>query len=432
VTEDRIAVHWFRRDLRLKDNASLYHALNSGWPVLCIFIFDTNILKLLETGDARVSFIHEALCLIKEALEKKSSTLLVARGVPEEVFASILSEFPVGEVHANRDYEPYAAARDARIASLLNKAGVPFLTHKDQCIFEPGEIRKDNGDPYTVFTPYFRRWQKTLDEFSFRAFPSEQKLSLLWKTRPRAMPSLTELGFVRASIPVPSPVPKIQTRIIETYGRTRNDPGIQGTTRLGVHLRFGTISIRAAARAASNQVFLSELAWRDFFMMILHEFPHSADRAFKPQYDRISWRDDAEGFRAWCEGRTGYPLVDAGMRELAQTGFMHNRVRMVAASFLCKHLLIDWRKGERWFAGKLLDFDLSANAGNWQWAAGSGCDAAPYFRIFNPQAQEKKFDPERLYIGKWLSPADLAQKPIVEHGYARERCLSEYKRALQT
>lgn len=429
---EQIAVHWFRRDLRLKDNASLYHALKSGRPVLCLFIFDTDILSGLERDDARVSFIHSALCLIKEALEKKGSTLLVRTGRPRDVFTSLLSEFSVGEVHTNRDYEPYAAGRDLEIDLLLKKNGIPFQTHKDQCIFEPWEIKKDNGEPYTVFTPYFRRWQKTIDEFSSRAFTSERLLAGLWNTKPRSLPSLQDIGFLPAVIPLPSPVPVVPSSIIEKYDSTRNDPGIQGTTRLGVHLRFGTISIRALLRAASNPVFLNELAWRDFFMMILHHFPHSAVQPFKPQYSRIAWRDDEDGFRAWCEGRTGYPLVDAGMRELAATGFMHNRVRMVTASFLCKHLLIDWTKGERWFAKKLFDFDLSANAGNWQWAAGTGCDAAPYFRIFNPAAQEKKFDPHRAYTGKWLTKADLAQKPIVEHGYARERCLSEYKRALRT
>lgn len=425
-------MHWFRRDLRLKDNAALYSALQSGLPALCLFIFDTEILENLPRNDARVSFIHNTLSLLKTALEKKGSTLLVRAGKPADVFRALLNEYEVAAVHANRDYEPYARKRDAIVAELLNAAGVLLHTHKDQCIFEPGEIEKDSHEPYTVFTPYFRRWQKSFDAFACKPFPSEKHLDRLHKAAPGQSLSLGDLQFSPPRIEVPSSIPSIPEEIIASYDKTRDNPGIRGTTRLGVHLRFGTLSIRALARAAQNQVFLSELAWREFFMTILWHFPESAEAPFKPQYGRIAWRTDESDFRAWCEGRTGYPLVDAGMRELYQTGFMHNRVRMVAASFLCKHLLIDWRRGERWFAEHLLDYDLSANAGNWQWAAGTGCDAAPYFRVFNPALQQKKFDPGRDYIGKWLTAENLAQKPIVEHGYARERCLREYKRALRT
>lgn len=428
----QVAIHWFRRDLRLKDNAALYAALKSGLPVLCLFIFDTEILAGLPRNDARVSFIHNTLSLLKSALEKKGSTLLVRAGKPADVFEAVLREYAVAAVHTNRDYEPYARKRDGQIAELLKKAGVTFQTYKDQCVFEPGEIQKDNQEPYTVFTPYFRRWQKAFDAYACRAFPSERNLEALYKTGTAPFPALGDLQFNPPDIEVPSPIPSVPAQIIAGYDQTRDNPGIRGTTHLGVHLRFGTLSVRAAARAAENQTFLSELAWREFFMSILWHFPESAEAPFKPQYGRIEWRDDEAAFESWCQGRTGYPLVDAGMRELLRTGFMHNRVRMVTASFLCKHLLIDWRRGERWFARHLLDFDLSANAGNWQWAAGTGCDAAPYFRIFNPAAQEKKFDPRRDYIGKWLTAADLTQKPIVEHGYARERCLREYKRALRT
>lgn len=425
---EAVSVHWFRRDLRLKDNASLYQALKSGRPVLCLFIFDTEILKDLPQNDARVCFIERTLRMVKDALEKKGSTLLVRTGRPLEVFKSLVTEFPVQEVHTNRDYEPYAKKRDEAVAQLLKNKGIAFCTHKDQCIFEPGEVRKDDGTPYTVFTPYFRRWQKSLEPFALEAFPSERLLSRLLPLAPAPFPAT---GFRAPELPVPDSVPRIDKKIIETYDRTRDNPGIQGTTRLGVHLRFGTVSVRSLVRETNNPVFLSELAWRDFFMMILAEFPHSASAAFKPAYDRIEWRQDEEAFELWKAGKTGYPMVDAGMRELRQTGFMHNRVRMVTASFLCKHLLIDWRKGERWFAQMLFDFDLSANAGNWQWAAGSGCDAAPYFRIFNPLSQQKKFDPDKVYIRKWLSEADMIQKPIVEHTAARERCLKAYKGALR-
>ncbi|HMU84892.1 MAG TPA: deoxyribodipyrimidine photo-lyase, partial [Leptospiraceae bacterium] len=316
------------------------------------------------------------------------------------------------------------------ISEICKSSGVDFKTTKDQCIFEKSEVVKDSGEPYTVFTPYFRKWKVRLESFDMTAFPSEKRLERMARLPASKMPGLDQLGFVPSSIRIEDP--SIPENIIASYAETRDYPSLRGTTHLGVHLRFGTLSIRTLAKSAQkSQVFLSELAWRDFFMMILYHFPHSATRSFKPQYDRIVWRNNENEFEAWKEGRTGYPLVDAGMRELVQTGFMHNRVRMVTASFLCKHLLIDWRKGERFFAEKLLDYDLSANVGNWQWACGSGCDAAPYFRIFNPSAQEKKFDPDRAYIKQWIGELSSSYpEPIVKHELARDRCLKVFKEAL--
>ncbi len=430
--ETSSVLFWFRRDLRLKDNAGLYHALKSGLPVRAVFIFDSEILNPLPRDDARVTFIHSVITRIKDYLESKGSTLHVYAGRPEEVWERILAEFKPAAVYLNHDYEPDAIARDALVERLCKNRGVTFHSFKDQCIFEKNEIVKDNGAPYTVFTPYFRRWKQRLDSFAQQAFPSERNIADFAREERTGMPGLAEIGFRPSRIQVPDP--EIRSSIIDHYAETRDFPGIRGTTRLGVHLRFGTISVRTlAAKAKESPVFLSELAWRDFFMMILFHFPLSAKQAFKPAYDRIEWRNDPEEIAAWKEGRTGYPLVDAGMRELNATGFMHNRVRMVAASFLCKHLLADWRIGERTFAELLLDYDLSANAGNWQWACGSGCDAAPYFRIFNPASQEKKFDPSHAYIKQWIPELESSYpEPIVNHEFARSRCLAEFKKALRT
>jgi deoxyribodipyrimidine photo-lyase len=438
-----LTVFWFRRDLRLEDNAGLFHALKGEHPVLPLFIFDQDILdQLPDKRDARVDFIHQALAQLKAQLEALGSSLLVLYGKPATIWQQILQEYNVAAVYTNRDYEPYAQVRDAAIAQLLGP--IPFHTYKDHVIFEKGEVVKDDGKPYTVFTPYSRKWQaklqlrvetsgeNTAELFYLKSYPTEKYFHRFHPCAPFPFPSLESIGFEPSNIPLP---PNTVSRgLIRNYEAMRNFPAKSGTSRLGIHFRFGTISIREKARHALelSPVFLSELIWRDFYSQILGYFPQVAERAFKPQYDRIAWRDDPEGFEKWCAGKTGYPIVDAGMRELNATGFMHNRVRMIVASFLTKHLLIDWRLGERYFAQKLLDYDLASNSGGWQWAAGCGTDAAPYFRIFNPSEQTKKFDPDYVYIRKWVpefgTPA--YPKPMVEHTFARQRCLETYKLGL--
>ncbi|MCB0530608.1 MAG: deoxyribodipyrimidine photo-lyase [Saprospiraceae bacterium] len=441
-----IAIFWFRRDLRLNDNAGLYHALKSGYPVLPLFIFDTNILDDLPTrSDARVEFIQQAVADLAIALEELGSAIHVAQGKPVDVWRQLLEQYSVAAVYTNRDYEPYALERDVAVASLLKEREIPFLDFKDHVIFDRDEILKDDGTPYTVFTPYSRKWKtklgsrqndasETLDQsFYFQSYPCAAYNGHFLKTQPMQVPLLENLGFLPAGIPFP--LRTVTQGLIRKYDQTRNFPAIDGTSRLGVHFRFGTISIREKARLAStlNDTYLNELIWRDFYSQILTHFPNVVDRPFKPQYDQISWREAPDEFERWCNGLTGYPIVDAGMRELNNTGYMHNRVRMITASFLTKHLLIDWRRGEAYFAEKLLDFDLASNNGGWQWAAGCGTDAAPYFRIFNPESQTKKFDPEFKYIRKWVPEFGTPKypKPIVEHSFARQRCLDTYKRALQ-
>ncbi len=443
---EKISIFWHRRDLRLHDNAGLYYALKGPYPVLPLFIFDTQILDRLEDkADARVEFIHQHVSALSKQLASMGSALHVAHGKPEEVWAKLLQQYSIGAVFTNRDYEPYARERDEKVGQLLTLHGIPFYTYKDHVIFEEQEIVKDDGKPYTVFTPYSRKWRAKLtsqpqraaadpsSSFYLKSYPTERYFSRFWRTMPLPVPSLEAMGFTRANIPFP-PV-QVAQGLIRQYDKTRNFPAVNGTSRLGVHFRFGTISIREKARHAIklNDTYLNELIWRDFYAMILANFPHVTTQAFKPEYDLIEWRNDEREFQLWCEGRTGYPLVDAGMRELAATGYMHNRVRMVTASFLTKHLLIDWRWGEAWFARKLLDFDLASNNGGWQWAAGSGTDAAPYFRVFNPLAQQEKFDPESAYIRRWVPEYRTAAypKPIVEHQWARARCLDAYRRVLQ-
>lgn len=446
MTQQPITIFWFRRDLRLEDNAGLYHALKSGLPVLPIFIFDKNILDdLPNPKDARVEFIHHAIQKLAAELKSLGSTLKVCVGRPEEIWPSLLKSYKIEAVFTNRDYEPYAFERDAKVARLLEAHNIPMNMFKDHVIFESSEVLKDDGTPYTVFTPYSRKWLAKLDEpqnenapisaglpFYLSSYPSEQYLKNLLQTRPEPVPEMAELGFQPAGIDFPSDI--VGQGLIRNYDKTRNFPGIPGTSRLGVHFRFGTISIREKARKALelNATYLNELIWRDFYSQILAQFPHVVDKPFKPQYERIPWRDAPDEFDKWCRGETGYPIVDAGMRELNNTGYMHNRVRMITASFLTKHLLIDWRLGEAYFAEKLLDFDLASNNGGWQWAAGCGTDAAPYFRIFNPTEQTKKFDPDRKYIRRWVPEFDSPQypQPMVEHAFARQRCLDTYKKAL--
>lgn len=430
---ERVNIFWFRRDLRLHDNAGLYHALKSGKPVLPLFIFDKNILdKLSCRDDKRVQFIHHTLLGLGEQLKALGSGILVRYGFPNEIWADLQREYEIAEVSCNRDYEPYAIRRDNEVADLLRKAEIPFKTYKDQCIFEYNEILKPDGKPYTVFTPYYRKWRAKLDDFYLGAYTCEQYYEAFYKFNMTDFPSLAQMRFEAGKVSYP---PKeISIELIKQYGGKRDFPALNGTSRLSIHLRFGTIPIRekaALARQYSDK-WLAELAWRDFYMQILAHFPHVEHSAFKPAYDRVVWRNDEKEFGAWCGGKTGYPIVDAGMRELNTTGFMHNRVRMIVASFLCKHLLIDWRWGEAYFAGKLLDYELASNNGGWQWAAGSGVDAAPYFRIFNPALQEQKFDPHQQYIRKWIPElgTDKYPAPIVEHAFARERCLDTYKKAL--
>lgn len=429
-----ISIFWFRRDLRLYDNAGLYHALQGDNPVLPVFIFDRNILDELEDkADRRVEFIHLALQEIQQQLIKLGSSLNVQYGKPADIYRELLKEYDVKSVFTNHDYEPYARERDAAIDALLKKAGVVFQTYKDQVILEKDEVLKDDGKPYTVFTPYSRKWKAVLTDFHLKPYPNKKYFKNFYRQPEIKIPALKEMGFESAGLSFPEKEWKGQ--VIRNYKEQRDIPSIEGTSRLSVHLRFGTISIRTLAAEAGvlNETFLNELIWRDFYHMILWHFPKVVGHAFKPEYDKIRWRNNEKEFMAWCEGKTGYPIVDAGMRELNATGFMHNRVRMTVASFLTKHLLIDWRWGEAYFAKKLLDFDLAANNGGWQWAAGSGCDAAPYFRVFNPYLQTQKFDPELKYVRKWVPEFEelTYPQPIVQHELARKRCLEAYSSALK-
>ena len=429
----KISVFWFRRDLRFDDNAGLYHALKSGVPVMPIFIFDTNILNDLEDKrDRRVDFIHQALLRLQDQLTAKGSSLLVMNGKPIECFQKLITLYSVADVYTNHDYEPYAGKRDDQIKAFLKEKGVGFRTFKDQVVFEKSEVVKESGEPYTVFTPYSRKWKERLTEFYLRTYPTEKYSGNFYKQAAINVPTLVEIGFETTDIKFSEP--ELDAAIAKSYSSTRDYPAVRGTTRLSMHLRFGTISIRklAAEAKALNETLLNELIWREFYMMILWHFPHVVGQSFKKEYDNINWRNNETEFRLWCEGETGIPIVDAGMRELNTTGFMHNRVRMIVASFLTKNLLIDWRWGEAYFGAKLLDYDLSANNGGWQWAAGCGCDAAPYFRVFNPRLQTEKFDPELKYVKKWVPELEQLTyaQPVVDLAASRERCLKEYKRAL--
>ena len=422
---------WLRRDLRLQDHAALYHALKENEFVQLIFIFDTAILDKLEDKiDMRVHFIHQCLEQLNRELLKYGSSLLVMCGDPLEIFRLLNPKC----VYANHDYEPYAIRRDEEIKRILEKNGSALKTFKDQVIFEKHEVTKDDGSPYIIFTPYSKKWKAKLNSFYTQDYPVEKYLHRLKRTYPFPLPTLYDIGFQPTNATFPPRL--IDQSILETYDKTRNFPAFRGTSRLGVHIRFGTISIRKLVRMglAKNEIWLNELIWREFYMMILYNFPHVEIKSFKPAYDQIEWRNDLKEFEAWCEGRTGYPIVDAGMRELNVTGYMHNRVRMITASFLTKHLLIDWRWGEAYFAKKLLDFDLAANNGGWQWSAGSGCDAAPYFRVFNPELQAEKFDPENKYIGRWVPEINTKDypRPIVDHTKARKRALKAYADAISS
>ncbi len=431
----KVSLFWFRRDLRLIDNAGLFYALQQQKNVLPFFIFDKSILEKLEdSDDARVSFIHQQVNSLKSQLQSKGSDILVSYGIPEEVFKDLLQEYDIESVYTNRDYEPYAKERDAKVDHLLQKAEASLFTFKDQLIFEPDEIKNGSGDFYKVFTPFSRQWKQKFEELNLQVFGNPKFENLLKVDSSLQMVSLKDMGFVQTSIPIPDQ--ETTDSLIRSYDKTRNFPALPGTSRLGIHLRFGTISIRQLAKRAHslNETYLNELIWREFYMMILANNPQVVNKAFKPAYDQIPWRKDEAHFQAWCDGKTGYPIVDAGMRELNATGYMHNRVRMIVASFFTKHLLLDWRWGEAYFARKLLDFELASNNGGWQWAAGTGTDAQPYFRVFNPTSQMEKFDKNLEYVKKWVPEfgTDAYPKPIVDHKFARQRAIDTYKEALNS
>tara|TARA_R110002049_G_scaffold175107_1_gene342407 strand:- start:1938 stop:3242 length:1305 start_codon:yes stop_codon:yes gene_type:complete len=430
-----INIFWFRRDLRLEDNHGLFEALQGNHKVLPIFIFDSEILESLPKNDARVTFIYETLQDINTKLKNEfDSGIALYHGKPLEIYKQLINDFTIETVYTNHDYEPYAKARDSEIKAFLEEDNIDFKTYKDQVIFEKEDVVKNDGTPYLVYTPYMKKWKETFRTLNFETFPSEDKLSQLITNKSLPNLSISDIGFKTSEQHI-APY-SVTQKLIQTYEATRNFPAKDSTSKLGPHLRFGTVSIRNMVKKAiaeTNEVFWQELIWREFFMQILWHFPQTQTESFKPQYDHIVWRNNDTEFKAWCEGKTGYPLVDAGMRQLNQTGFMHNRVRMLVGSFLCKHLLIDWRWGEAYFAEKLHDYEMASNIGNWQWVAGCGVDAAPYFRIFNPTTQIEKFDKNLKYIHTWVPDFQelTYPAPIVEHKFARERCLQVYKKALQ-
>ncbi|HET8858340.1 deoxyribodipyrimidine photo-lyase [Marivirga sp.] len=429
---DKISIFWFRRDLRLYDNTALYYALQENEAVLPIFIFDSEILDdLKDKSDARVNFIHDQLTDINEQLHKIGSGILVKHGKPEEIYKFLIEKYNVQSVFTNRDYEPYALERDQKIDNILRQKGIGFYDFKDHVIFEKEEILTGGNEPYKVFTPFKNKWLEKLESGHIHPYKIELKKENFYQFTP-TLPSLEDIGFNKTEIPIPKK--EYDQSVIKKYDQERDFPAKNGTSRLGIHLRFGTISIREAVSHAKklNNTWLNELIWRDFYSMILANFPHVVNNAFKAKYDAIPWRNSKEDFQKWCEGKTGYPIVDAGMRELNQTGYMHNRVRMITASFLTKHLLIDWRWGEAYFAEKLLDYEMASNNGGWQWAAGTGTDAQPYFRIFNPYSQTDKFDKNKSYIKKWVPEINNSNypEPMVDHKEARQRALDTYKSAL--
>ncbi len=425
----KIAVFWFRRDLRMEDNRGLQAALSSGHPVLPLFIFDSNILEELPADDPRVTFIYSRIEKIHHRLRQLKSSLVIRYGDPVTVWKEITRSYQISEVHVNKDYEPYASERDRKVDRLLQERGIAHHRHKDQVIFEEDEITKKDGSPYTVFTPYRRRWTEMVA--SEHLSPAAPAASGKFLDLDHPLPGLSELGFTESNIKVPP----YDLSGLDQYSEKRDFPSLDATSHLSPHLRFGTVSIRKIFKGLehAHDAFRSELIWREFFMQILHHFPHVVDRNFNARFNGIAWRNDSREFDRWCRGETGYPMVDAGMRQLNETGVMHNRVRMITASFLCKHLLIDWRWGEAYFAGKLLDYELSSNNGNWQWAAGTGCDAVPYFRIFNPHEQLKRFDSRLEYVRKWIPGYREGSyiEPMVDHSSARERALQTYKAALE-
>lgn len=431
ITEKAV-LFWFRRDLRMEDNHGLHCALNRGLPVVPLFIFDRNILDRLNSDDQRVPFIHQEIHRLQEECEQKNSSMLVEYGHPEEVFEQLLEEGNFKEVYTNEDYEPYALERDLTIRRKCEERGVDFFTFKDHVIFHKDDILKDDGDPYSVFTPYSKKWKSYLDENTFRQYPSEKNLDSLWKYKKAeklSIPKLEDMGFSEARVEYPSRT--VKQSVIKNYEDKRDLPAEQGTTRLGMHFRFGTISIREKAKRAKelSDTFLNELIWRDFYSMVLYQYPHVVEGPFRKKYEDIPWRNNEDEFEKWKNGMTGIPMVDAGMRQLNEIGYMHNRVRMIVASFLTKNLLINWQWGEAYFAEKLLDYELASNNGGWQWAAGTGTDAAPYFRIFNPLTQQKKFDKNNKYVSKWIPELNTDDYPeqMADLKESRKRCLEAYK-----
>lgn len=432
--KENINIFWFRRDLRLDDNIGFYNALKSDCKVLPIFIFDENILSKLPKDDARVSFIFETLQKMrKELQENNNSSLAIFHGKPIDIYKELIDTYTINSVFTNRDYEPYANKRDQEIEQLLNENNIEFKTFKDQVIFEKDEVVKKDGNPYVVYTPFMKVWKEKFKEYNLDIYYTNSYLNNLVENKRLPNLSLSELGFTKSKQKIQEYT--VTPTLIQEYEDTRNFPALDNTSKLGPHLRFGTVSVRKMIKKATsekNEIFWQELIWREFFMQILWHFPKTATASFKQKYDRIEWRNNEAEFLKWCKGETGYPLVDAGMRQLNETGFMHNRIRMLVGSFLCKHLLIDWRWGEAYFAEKLHDYEMASNIGNWQWVAGSGVDAAPYFRIFNPTTQIKKFDKDLEYIKKWVPEFQelTYSKEIVDHKEARERCLKTYKQAL--
>ena len=420
-------IFWFRRDLRLIDNVGLFHALSQKDKLIPLFIFDKNIIDHLPKDDCRISFIYNQLRKINEELQSYGSSLLVLKGDPKSAFEKLISKYNINTVFSNEDYEPYAIDRDRKVTQFLKHQYIFHKQYKDQVVFSPLEILKDDGNPYTVYTPYKNKW---LSRFRENLISIHNEMSVVnYHNHSFEFPTIEQLGFEFSKIQVRD----YTLKILDCYKQNRDIPYNDQTSYLSVHLRFGTVSVREIiTQLKGNEVFLSELIWREFFMQILYNFPHVVNNSFKSKYDKIEWRNNKEEFKKWCEGKTGYPIVDAGMRQLNQTGYMHNRVRMIVAGFLCKHLLIDWRWGEKYFAKKLFDYELSSNNGNWQWAAGTGCDAAPYFRIFNPFTQQKKFDKEFKYVKRWIDDfnEDDYLEYIVDHKQARERALICYKSAL--
>ena len=433
-TKDKITFFWFRRDLRLHDNAGLYYALRGEHPVVPVFIFDKTILDDLENKeDKRLTFIHETILALQKELHELGSDILVLYGHPKDVWEGLSEKYDIAEVITNTDYEPYATDRDTAVSKILHVKNAELKAYKDQVIFEKQEILSGQNTPYTVFTPYSRMWRQKLNDFYLSSYPNKKYFKNFFQWKGSTVPTLEEMGFKQTHDDFPSS--KIPAELLENYEKARDFPAMEATSRIGIHLRFGTVSIRELARYAKDHsnLYLNELIWREFYQQILFNFPHvGKGKAFRAPYDDIEWGYDKDAFQKWCDGKTGYPLVDAGMRQMNAIGFMHNRVRMVTASFLSKHLLINWRLGEAYFAEKLLDYDLAANNGGWQWAVGSGTDAAPYFRIFNPEAQAKKFDPKGEYIKKWVPEIGTPEypEPMVDHKMARERCLKAYKKAL--
>ena len=424
-------VFWFRRDLRIEDNTGLYEAIATGQEVLPIFIFDKNILEELPRDDHRVTFIAQLLEGINGELRRHDRSLAVFHDEPEKIIKKLIADHKITAVYCNHDYEPYARERDKNIGKILSDKGIEFKTFKDQVIFEKDDVMKGDGTPYVVYTPYSKRWKELLKDDNLIINKPPIKAAN-FATHSYPFLELKDIGFTRSGIEI-FPF-NVSSGIVDNYEDRRNYPAIEGTSHVSPYLRFGAISIRKLVKKAlesSNGIYLNELIWREFFMQILWHYPQTVTKAFRPKYDNIKWRNNDGDFKAWCDGKTGFPMVDAGMRQLNKTGYMHNRVRLVVASFFCKHLLLDWRKGEAYFAQKLFDYEQSSNVGNWQWAAGSGVDAAPYFRVFNPTEQAKKFDKDLKYIRKWVPEfEDLNYKPIVDHKEARERALKVYNEGL--